>query len=124
MSEKINLAETHVQIKGTELDRLHRAMIINSANVFFARKIDDPHPWTSVLLFTGPYSRGSDPMETSVSPICGYEDSTNYIKSELVINSNSGEVLRRKSTLSAQLGGWKPPIIDNQLFAFVPKEVY
>lgn len=118
-----NLKSTHVRLKGTELDRLHRAMLVNPANVFFARKVDDPHPWQSFLLLSGSYSRGSDPMETTVSPICGYEDQTNLVRLELAMDGNSGEILTRKSKPSPQLGGWKPPIINDLLFAFVPKEV-
>lgn len=121
MSENINLAETHVQLKSTELDRLYRAMMVNPGNVYFARKVDDPHPWKSLLLLVKPYCRASDPMETSVCPICGY--SMSYERMHLAMNGNTGEIIMRKGKMT-QIGGWKPPIIDNQLFAFIPKEMY
>ncbi len=123
MTQKIIPAGTHVQITGAELDRLHRAITTDPENVFFARKVDDHHPWQSFLLISGPYSRGSDPMETSVSPICGYEDQTNWAKLELAIDGNSGEILTRKSKLGPQLGGWKPPIDGTHLFAWIPRSI-
>lgn len=111
-----NLKSTHVQLNGTELDRLYRAMLYDPEKVFFARKVDDPRPWQSCLLLMGPYCRVSDPFETSISPIHGYN--MNFDNLHLAINGNTGEIMMREAKL-AQLGGWKPPVEGNCLFAFV-----
>ncbi|MEI6810801.1 MAG: hypothetical protein WCK60_01970 [Candidatus Nomurabacteria bacterium] len=120
MTQKIIPKETHIQLSGNELDRLHRAMMTDPENVFFARKVDDPHPWPSYLLLVGPYCRVSDPFETSVCPIHGYNLSFNNL--HLAINGDTGEIVMREANLT-QIGGWKPPIEGNHLFAFIPRGI-
>lgn len=115
------IPDTHVRLSGTELDRLHRALENDCENVFFARDVNDPSPWPSYLMLLKPFSRASDPIETGIRPICGYN--FEFDPTQLAMNGNTGEIVMRQTGQTVQVGGWKPPITNDRLFAYVPKEV-
>lgn len=121
MQTVCSLKETHDKLKGSELERLYHAMRSGEVlqNVFFATNADDPCPKEVEEILLGAYCRASDPMETSVSPICGYNSI--FEKMQLVMHGNTGEILIRKTEEKPTLDGWKPPVAGQKLYAFVPK---